>query len=286
MYNLNWSESELVKLRIFRIFGVFFCGAGICLAGFILQQMFRNPIVDIYILGNASICILAQIISLSFWSYPLSYIMSYLLSFILTILLMFSMYKFSHHGAYFDLVKLLMLSFAVNIFIWGVINFVIYKVVRLNNINIYQLLAGTVEGIYINEILMIVTGSILSFFYLYEQLDKIHILSIGEEFAITTGVDIEKLKLEVFIIISLLSTVVTVTIGIVPFLGIIVPHFIRLFIKSNIYTRFYLVLLAGAFLSLVADTISMLTVNYFNLPVFIIMNFLAFPFFVYLVIKK
>ncbi len=261
-------------------------GAGICIAGFVLQNVFRNPIVDVYILGNASICIFTQIISVSLFRYPISYITSYLLSFSLTIALMFIVYKFSHDGDYFDLIKLLLLSFAINIFIWGIINFVIYNITKLSNINIYQLLTGTLEGIYINEILVILVSSLFSFIYFYILLDKIHILSRREEFAITTGVNVEKLKLEVFVLVSLISTVVTITCGIVPFLGIIVPHFVRLITKSNIYTHFFTVLVVGAICLLVADTMSVVTTPYFNMPIFVLVNFLAFPFFIYLIIKK
>ncbi len=199
---------------------------------------------------------------------------------------MFVVYKFSHDGNYFDLVKLLLLSLAINIFIWGVINFFIYNITKLSNINIYQLLAGTLEGIYVNEFLIIAGTCIFSFVYFFILLDKIHILSVGEEFAITTGVNVEKLKVDIFILVSVLSTVITITFGIVPFLGIIVPHFVRMCVKANIYIHFFIILIFGAFLLLLADTISVLITKYFNLPIFVLVNLFAFPFFLYFIIKR
>lgn len=286
LYSLDLKNMEFVKLRIFRIVSLCLCGAGVCVAGFILQNVFRNPIVDIYILGNASICILAQIVSVSTFYYPMSYYIGYLLSFILTIILMFFIYRFSYKNGHFDLVKLLLLSFAVNIFVWGVINFVIYNVTGLSSINIYQLLEGALEGVYVKEILLQFFVCGFSFVCLYLLLDRIHILSVGEEFAVTTGVNVEKLKFVIYIFISVLSTIITQTIGIIPFIGIIIPHFVRLLVKTSIYAHFFAILLIGAIILLMSDLIRDIVSPYFNLPIFVMLNFLAFPFFIYLTIKK
>lgn len=286
LYSLDLENTGFIKLRLFRIVALSLCGGGISLSGFVLQKVFRNPIVDIYVLGNASVCVLAQIISISLFYYPTSYYVSYLLSFLLTIILMFLVYRFSYSNGYFDLVKLLLLSFAINIFVWGIINFAIYNVTRLSSINIYQLLEGTMEGIYVKEVLVQLLGCGLSFICLYILLDRILILSVGEEFAITTGINVTKLKFLIYILISILSTIITQTIGIVPFIGIIIPHFIGLLIKSNIYTQFFAILLTGSTILIISDLISVIISFYFNLPVFIILNFFAFPFFVYMVFKK
>ncbi len=286
LYLLDFKNAQFIKLRIFRIISLCLCGAGVCVAGFILQNVFRNPIVDIYILGNASVCILSQIISVSMFYYPASYYASYFLSFLLAMVLMFIVYRFSYKNGYFDLVKLLLFSFSVNIFVWGIINFAIYNITKLSSINIYQLLEGALEGIYLKEILLQFFVCGFSFICLYLLLDKIHILSVGEEFAITTGVNVERLKIAIYCIISVLSTIITQTIGVIPFIGIIIPHFIRLVVKTNIYAQFFAILLTGAITLIVSDLISVIVSPYFNLPISIMLNLFAFPFFVYLIIKK
>lgn len=284
-YLLNMNDREFILLRVIRILALSFCGAGVGLSGFVLQNMFRNPIVDIYVLGNASVCILSQIIAFSLFCYPQSYYVSYILSFLLTIFLMYVVYKFSYRDGYFDLVKLLLLSFAINIFVWGVINFSIYNITRLSSINIYHLLQGALEGVYIKEIILQLSGCGFAFICLYLLLDRIWILSVGEEFAITSGVNVTSLKLFIYILISILSTIITQTIGVIPFVGIIIPHFVRV-MEKNIYNQFFIILFVGAITLLLSDLFSALVSFSFNLPIFVILNLFAFPFFLYMIFKK
>jgi iron complex transport system permease protein len=117
-------------------------------------------------------------------------------------------------------------------------------------------------------------------------LDRIEIFSIGEEFAIASGVSPEKLKLEVFVIISIVATVVTATVGIVPFIGIIIPYFVKTLFKGSIYKHFFVVLICGALILLISDFVSLVISSYLRLPVFVLLNLFGFPFFVYLIWKR
>ena len=130
--------------------------------------------------------------------------------------------------------------------------------------------------------IIISLGVILSFFHSWQ----LNALALGEEEALHLGVNIEKTKRILFVLASLLTGVAVSVSGIIGFVGLVVPHFMRLFVGSDhrilLPTSF---LLGGSFLVL-ADTLARVMVAPIELPVGVITGVVGGIIFVYFLSRR
>lgn len=111
---------------------------------------------------------------------------------------------------------------------------------------------------------------------------SLNLISVGEETAVVLGVPVERVKLTAYAVASLLAAAAVAVAGVIGFVGLIIPHVIRLLWGGD--HRFLLpasILLGGAFLTL-ADTIARVVAAPIELPVGVITAFIGVPFFVWL----
>lgn len=115
---------------------------------------------------------------------------------------------------------------------------------------------------------------------------SLNLISVGEETAVVLGVPVERVKLTAYAVASLLAAAAVAVAGVIGFVGLIVPHVIRLLWGGD--HRFLLpasILLGGAFLAL-ADTIARVVAAPIELPVGVITAFIGVPFFVWLLRRR
>ena len=108
----------------------------------------------------------------------------------------------------------------------------------------------------------------------------------GEESALHMGVDVEPLKWISFIGISLITGVVVSFSGIIGFVGLIVPHVMRMFLGSDHRLLIPAAALGGAAFLIAADTVARTVISPSELPVGVVTAFLGAPFFVYLLKQR
>jgi iron complex transport system permease protein len=119
--------------------------------------------------------------------------------------------------------------------------------------------------------------------YLFSLAKQLQIISTGDLVAVSLGIDIKKLRRRIFIVSSLLTGVTVAYAGIIGFVGLVVPHLIRMLFSSRqdiIYSA-----LGGAFLLILCDFIAM-HIAVVELPVGIITSFIGCPFFIYVMSKR
>ena len=111
---------------------------------------------------------------------------------------------------------------------------------------------------------------------------QLNMLALGEEAALQLGVEAERLKLRVFIGSSLLTAAVVAFAGPIGFVGLIVPHAVRLVLGPDNRMLVPAALLAGATFLLVADTVARNVIAPAEISVGVITAFCGAPFFIYL----
>lgn len=127
-----------------------------------------------------------------------------------------------------------------------------------------------------------IIGLILSLFCIRSA----NILNLGDDAAINLGVNLNKTRLFLSIVAVFLAGVSTAIVGIISFVGLIVPHISRMIIGSDHkYTIPFSIILGGIVL-LVADTVARSILGSLELPVGVIMSIVGGPFFLYLLRKK
>jgi iron complex transport system permease protein len=154
---------------------------------------------------------------------------------------------------------------------------------------ILQVLMGNLGHIfYTTEWILFLISMVISIIllvYLYIQSNALNIMTTGDEAAQSIGVDVKKLRLRIFIVGSLLTGVSVAYAGIIGFIGLIIPHFVRLLVSSDQKKVFPLSVVYGANFLLFCDLIAFnLTVVEF--PVGIITSFIGCPIFLYLLLIR
>lgn len=110
-------------------------------------------------------------------------------------------------------------------------------------------------------------------------------LKAGDDTAKSLGVDVDKIRVFGMIISSLLTAVIVSFIGIIGFVGLVIPHIVRKFIGGNEMYLMPYSCLTGGLLLLAADTVARTIISPIVLPVGILTSFMGAPLFIYLVIR-
>lgn len=133
---------------------------------------------------------------------------------------------------------------------------------------------------------IIIPVFILFTIYLLRMSLSLNVMAIGDNFAVSRGLDIQKLRMEQFILVSLCVSIIISFTGPISFVGLIVPHIVKkiwgMDFRENIWPT---LAFSGAFLVL-CDLIAQVIVPTMILPVGVITSLLGGPFFLFLIITK
>ena len=116
--------------------------------------------------------------------------------------------------------------------------------------------------------------------------NKLNILMLGDEVATGLGLNVERTRFSFIVLSSLLAGSAVSVVGLLGFVGLIVPHMARLFIGSDYRYLFPACVFFGASVVILCDTLARVLFAPMEIPVGIIMSALGAPFFLYLLRKK
>ena len=286
-FYLNFGTSSkhiILSVRLPRILLAFLTGFILAGVGFSFQIMLNNPLAEPYILGISSGAALGSILA----GVMGLYLFMPVFGFAGAILTMILVWFLSHLGGFFNNTKLLLSGIIVGMFFSAFISLVMYF--NQQDIgNIINVLMGNLGHIFSNTEWKIFLGvfsiSILLMVYLFSLSNQLTILTTGDLVATSLGIDIKKLRRKIFVISSLLTGITVAYAGIIGFIGLVVPHLIRMILKGN--KRFSMIFSAfgGAVLLIFCDFLAM-HIAVIELPVGVITAFIGCPFFVFIMTKS
>ncbi|MDR7855763.1 iron ABC transporter permease [Tissierella sp.] len=147
-------------------------------------------------------------------------------------------------------------------------------------------MVGGLSAITWKDVRMILPYAILGVILLLFLPDKLNILMLGDEVATGLGLKVERTRFLFIIISSLLAGAAVSVVGLLGFVGLIVPHMARLFVGSDYRYLFPGTLFFGGSIVMICDTLARILFAPTEIPVGIIMSALGAPFFLYLLRKK
>ncbi|MBQ2311057.1 MAG: iron ABC transporter permease, partial [Firmicutes bacterium] len=118
------------------------------------------------------------------------------------------------------------------------------------------------------------------------QLRTMNTLLLGDEAAITLGIDLSKRRRIYMIVTSLLSAIAVCTCGIVGFVGLMVPHIVRGFVGSDHRFLLPIASLSGGIFLIWTDVLARVVMPNSEIPIGVITSAIGAPIFVYMMIKK
>ena len=278
------SRNILFNIRIPRIVLGIIAGLVLASSGGVLQGMLHNPLADPYLLGISSGAALGSIIGLLLKKIFLMPLFGFLGA-LLTMILVWQIAQKQRH---IDKTKLILAGVVVNMFFSAIIAFLM-SVFHKDLAQIFSILMGNLGFIFSQStsfLLWTIAGlSILGVIILYFFSVKLNILSVGDYSAETLGVNVYKTRKFLFILTSFLVGIIVSFVGIIGFVGLIIPHIARILIGSDNRYMLPLSALLGASFLVLCDTIAR-SVMVIEIPVGVVTALFGAPFFVYLLKRK
>ena len=281
----------LLDLRLPRLLIVTATGASLALAGAVMQGVFRNALADPALLGVSSGGALAVVSVLVAGIAPLSWTAENALflpaiAFLGGIIVTLFIYSAARRHNFLDNTVVLLLGIAINALTAAAIGFITFvgSDAELRGFIFWMFGSFADTGwLYLLPIGLLMLPPLA---FLLCMARPLNALSLGDEDAVYLGFNIERVKRSALLCVALCVCVSVAIAGIIGFVGLIVPHLIRLAVGGD--HRFLLpaTAAAGALFLLVADTFARVVLQPSELPIGILTAMVGVPFFVLLVLKR
>jgi iron complex transport system permease protein len=280
------SSEILWQIRLPRVVLAALIGLLLSIAGVILQGILRNPLADPYILGISaggavgaaiSMALGAQFVVLGMSSVPAS-------AFIFSLIAVFVVYKLSQVAGRTTPETLILSGVALSAFCAAILSLIIIITGSLQSI--YFWLLGSLSSASWQNVITVLPYALVGMGVAYFFSKELNALLLGEEMAMTLGIDVENTRLILIGAASLMAAAAVSVSGLIGFVGLVVPHWIRLVVGPNHRLLIPISALSGMLLMVVADTLSRTVLSPLEIPIGIIMALVGAPFFLYLLRRR
>lgn len=277
----------LWQTRLPRILMAAMVGAALASAGVAFQCLLRNPLADPFILGVSGGAALGSVVGIVL---QLALPWLSLVSFLSAFSSMLFIFWLASEGRSLPVYSLLLTGVIFNSFTFAVI-MLFNSIVSFQDAHrIWYLMVGGLYPESYQHLLMLAVFVGLGLFFLIWHSAKMNLLCLGEETALSLGCNPDQLRRKIFFGTSLMIGACVSVSGLIGFVGLFVPHFLRLLYGSDHRLLVPLSALLGASFLVFADTFarSILSGSAYHteIPVGVITALLGGPFFVYLLKRR
>jgi iron complex transport system permease protein len=280
-FDLNESQSAILfDIRLPRVLLGACVGASLAVAGASLQSLLRNPLAEPYLLGVSNGAALGTMLAFVFFSNfefarPICAIAGAGLATI-------AVYQMAKSRAGMNVERLVLSGVIVTTFLSSIIVLLtsLLDAAKLRSFTFWllgDLSQATKNGFYLTSVAVIIGTIVLT-----SQAKALNLMMIGERDAFDFGVEIGRVRLIVFAAASALVGISVAASGSVGYVGLIVPHLIRLSVGSDNRLVVPFSAVAGAIFVVLADTIARVAIAPRELPVGAITALIGAPMFIYL----
>lgn len=289
--DLTLNERIFIGIRLPRAILCVFVGATLAVGGVLMQALFRNPIVEPGLVGTSSGAAFGAalyfVLGATFnfnageWTLPLAACVGG----IIATALVFTLAQSTTTGKS-SIVALLLTGIAVNALFMSGVGFLSYiaRDPQARSITFWNL--GTLSGANWHSVILVGISTVLCIFLALRYGKHLNALIIGEEEAQYLGINIKRLKLSVLLMNVIMVATATAFVGVISFVGLIVPHLLRILNGSD--NRFLIRngALLGAVLLSIADLTARMLLRPAELPIGIVTSVIGVPVFIILLRRK
>jgi iron complex transport system permease protein len=272
----------LLDIRLPRTILIALVGAALAGSGATYQGLFRNPLADPYLIGVASGAGLGAIIAMSFkWPYTMLGLFAVpLAAFIASLLTVYLVYTFAHIGRTVPTTNLILAGVAVSSFATAITTFLMLQSTGEVRRALGWLLGGVslvgwdvtlalIPYLAIGMTLLVLTGYALN------------LLQFGDDQAAQMGLNVRRAKFIIIVAASLVTAAAVSFAGIIGFVGLVVPHIVRIWWGVDYRRLIPLSIIGGASVLLFADVLARIILAPQELPVGIVTALAGAPFFLW-----
>ena len=275
-------------LRLPRLVLAAFVGMGLSVCGVIMQAVVKNPLADPYILGISSGASLGATVAILLGvGVSLGENFVGVAAFIGAFAISLGVLFISNLGGRANAVKLLLAGMALSAVCGAFSSFIVYFANNKEGMQtIAYWLMGSFAGAKWDTLAVIGPIVALSVLFFWSQSRMLNLMLLGDESALTLGTDLHIYRQVYLLVSALIVGFVVYTAGMGGFVGLVVPHVIRMLVGTDHKKLIPVSALTGALFLVVADGLCRVIIPRTELPIGILISLIGAPCFVYLMIKK
>lgn len=270
----------LYNIRLPRVLMCIVAGATLAVCGGAYQAVFKNPLSDPYILGVSSGASLGASFAIVLGLDALI-IGVPLIAFVFALLTVALIMKLSRVGNRMHTTTLILAGISFNFLFSAIISLIMF-IDREDMHKIYFWTMGSLSGIKYSDVIIVAFFTVFGYIMLRMLAKRMNALLLGDISAQSIGIDVEKTKKSILIVSTLMTSAVVSYCGVIGFVGLIVPHIIRLIVGGDNRKILPYSVFGGIIFMLLADILARTLASPNELPIGTITSIVGAPFFIYL----
>lgn len=288
----DWSELQQTifwQLRLPRVLLAAMVGALLAVAGVLLQVLFRNPLAEPSLIGISSASALGAVLVIvlaGHWWQPVPFYLQGASAFAMAVLVALLIYRLSKRQGQTDVALMLLLGVALNAFIaaWIALLILLSTDTQLRTIAFWSL--GSFSGADWPQVGLLLAVGLMGYLGLRQQAPLMNAYLLGEPICRQMGFEPAQFKWRALFIMALMVGASVALVGGIGFVGLIVPHIMRLWVGNDHRLLLPASALGGALVLVLADTLSRTLWAPMSLPVGLLMALVGGPFFLWMLLQK
>ncbi|WP_293781967.1 iron ABC transporter permease [uncultured Aeromicrobium sp.] len=276
-------DAAVWEVRLPRVVLGVLVGSALAAAGAVMQGVFGNPLADPGIIGvssgaalGASLAIVLGLGAASSFAIPA-------MAFVAGILTSFLVYSMARSSGQTKVVTLILTGVAVNAVAGAGLAYLTFAATTQQREQIVFWQMGSLNGALWEQVQTVTPIVIIGLIAAVLLSTKLDLLALGDDAARHLGVDIERLRVLAIVVVSILTAAAVAFAGIIGFVGLVVPHLIRMLIGPGHRVLIPASAVGGALMLTVADMFARTAVAYAELPIGMLTALVGGPFFFYLI---
>ena len=274
-------KNILLYIRFPRILIAMIVGANLAVSGALLQAVMQNPLADPGLTGVSTGASLAAITVMLV--FPQFSGLVPIIAFIGGALACATVFALAWKNG-IKPVRIILAGVAVNAILGGGTSLLsILYIDKIQGVLLW--INGSISGKNWSDVKTLATYSFIGLILSLFLIRKANILQLGDEMSTNLGININKYRLLISLLAVFLAAISTAVVGVIGFVGLIVPHIARHLVGSDYKYLLPLSIISGSILLVLGDTLARTVASPIELPVGIIMAVTGGPFFLYLLRK-
>ncbi|GKU76146.1 ABC transporter permease [Paenibacillus sp. L3-i20] len=283
LFSMTEAQWQVMSIsRIPRLVSILIAGVSMSIAGLIMQQLSRNKFVSPTTAGTDDAAKLGILVSMLLFA-SASTMTKMLIAFAFALAGTYIFMKFLDRLKFKDTIFIPLVGLMFGSVINAVTTFFAYKHDLIQNISSWlqgsfgSVMSGRYELLYVSLPLLIVA-------FIYAN--KFTIAGMGEEFSVNLGLN-HKLVVNIgLVIVALISVVVILTIGTIPFLGLVIPNIVTLYMGDNLRKSLIHTAVLGAVFVLACDILGRIIIYPYEIPIGLTVGVIGSLLFLYLLLRR
>lgn len=275
-------------IRLPRIVLAIAVGMGLSICGVVMQAVVKNPLADPYILGISSGASLGATMAImlgvgAFLGSNFVGIAAFAGAFLISLGVM----TLANIGGRSNSTKLLLAGMALSAICSAFSNFIVYFANNKNGIQtVTYWLMGSLAGAEWESIAVVFPIVVIAAVFFWSQARRLNLMLLGDEASITLGTNLHKWRHIYLLVTSVIIGFVVYSSGMIGFVGLVIPHIVRMIFGTDHRRLVPLCALVGAIYLIWADVLCRIIIPKTELPIGILTSMIGAPCFIYLMVRK